>query len=312
MELLPSEDVYLNRHRLSLFGKIILFNCKRASATHDGERSELIFCSLSFEREDNTFLKAADGAAVISRKRSARVDIVKCKCAIHVQKRVAMPCILVTKKSERGGSFHYSLLTLSSSNRLEPCIEFKLPYQMKENVCILQGPTVLWSHAGNVFFASLQAGEVKQIPIELSHSVIGELPLHKEQVFVLGLKTLSDQCSNPQSTGQTLGYFVESGHVFDGSMVLPHPYVCITRCILVLSAEQVDDVLESTLVAATSNQQLVYFENGIVKDVCQLPFEKAEHIQMVNTGRNGCLFVVTFYQGHVCAIHKETFQVNQC
>ncbi|KAI4806031.1 hypothetical protein KUCAC02_010622 [Chaenocephalus aceratus] len=309
MELLPSEDVYLNRHRLSLFGKIILFNCKRASATHDGERSELIFCSLSFEREDNTFLKAADGAAVISRKRSARVDIVKCKCAIHVQKRVAMPCILVTKKSERGGSFHYSLLTLSSSNRLEPCIEFKLPYQMKENVCILQGPTVLWSHAGNVFFASLQAGEVKQIPIELSHSVIGELPLHKEQVFVLGLKTLSDQCSNPQSTGQTLGYFVESGHVFDGSMVLPHPYVCITRCILVLSAEQVDDVLESTLVAATSNQQLVYFENGIVKDVCQLPFEQAEHIQMVNTGRNGCLFVVTFYQGHVCAIRKETFQI---
>ncbi|KAK1902692.1 Fanconi anemia group B protein [Dissostichus eleginoides] len=309
MELLPSEDVYLNPHRLSLFGKIILFNCKRASATHDSERSELIFCSLSFEREDNAFLKAADGAAVISRKRSARVDIVKCKCAINVQKRVAMPCILVTKKSERGGSFHYSLLTLSSSNRLEPCIEFKLPYQMKENVSILQGPTVLWSHAGNVFFASLQAGEVKQIPIELSHTVIGELPLHKEQVFVLGLKKVSDQCSNTQSTGQTLGYFVESGHVFDGSMVLPHPYVCITRCILVLSAEQVDDVLKSTLVAATSNQQLVYFENGIVKDVCQLPFEQAENIQMVNTGRNGCLFVISFYQGHVCAIHKETFQI---
>ncbi|KAL3056342.1 hypothetical protein OYC64_018932 [Pagothenia borchgrevinki] len=309
MELLPSEDVYLNPHCLSLFGKIILFNCTRASATHDSERSELIFYSLSFEREDNAFLKAADGAAVISRKRSARVDIVKCKCAINVQKRVAMPCILVTKKSERGGSFHYSLLTLSSSNRLEPCIEFKLPYQMKENVSILQGPTVLWSHAGNVFFASLQAGEVKQIPIELSHSVIGELPLHKEQVFVLGLKKLSDQCSNTQSTGQTLGYFVESGHVFDGSMVLPHPYVCITRCILVLSAEQVDDVLKSALVAATSNQQLVYFENGIVKDVCQLPFEQAENIQMVNTGRNGCLFVVSFYQGHVCAIRKETFQI---
>ncbi|XP_029314645.1 Fanconi anemia group B protein [Cottoperca gobio] len=309
MEILLSEDLYLSPHRLSLFGKIILFNCERASATNDSERSELIFCSLSFKREDNRFLKAADGAAVISRNRSAHVAIVKCKCVIHVQKRVTMPCILVTKKSEKGESFQYSLLTLSSSNGLEPCIEFKLSYQMKENVSILQGPTVLWSHAGNVFYASLQAGEVRQIPIQLSHNVIGELPLHKEQVFVLGLQNLSDQCSNTQPTGQTLGYFVESGHVFDGAMILPYPYVCITRCILVLSAEKGEDVLNSAVVAATSNQQLVYFENGIVKDVCQLPFDQPENIQVVNTGRNGSLFVISFHQGHVCAMWKETFQI---
>ncbi|KAF1382626.1 hypothetical protein PFLUV_G00145730 [Perca fluviatilis] len=294
-------------NRLSLCGKIIIFNFKRASATNDCDRSELIFSSLAFEQEDNTFLKAADGAAIISRKRSAHVDIVKCKCAINVQKRVTTACILVTKKSEKGESFQYSLLTLSSSNRLEPCIEFKLPYQMRETVYILHGPTVLWSHTGNVFYASLQAGEVRQIPIQVSHSVIGELPLHKEHVFVLGLHNLSDQCT--PSTSQTLGYFVESGQVFDGTMILPHPYICITRCILVLSAEKVDDVLKSAVIAATSNQQLVYFENGIVKDVCQLPFEQPENIQVVNTGRNGCLFVISFHEGHVCAVWKETFQI---
>ncbi|XP_078118136.1 Fanconi anemia group B protein [Sander vitreus] len=296
-------------NRLSLCGKIIIFNCKRASATSECERTEVIFSSLAFEREDNTFLKAADGAAIISRKRSAHVDIVKCKCAINVQKRVTTACILVTKKSEKGESFQYSLLTLSSSNILEPCIEFKIPYQMRETVHILHGPTVLWSHAGNVFYASLQAGEVRQIPIQVSHSVIGELPLHKEHVFVLGLHNLSDQCSNTTSTSQTLGYFVESGQVFDGTMILPHPYICITRCILVLSAEKVNDVLKSAVIAATSNQQLVYFENGIVKDVCQLPFEQPENIQVVNTGRNGCLFVISFHQGHVCAMWKETFQI---
>ncbi|XP_070832379.1 Fanconi anemia group B protein [Chaetodon trifascialis] len=311
MNRLFSGDLYQNPHRLSVSGKVVVFNCKRTSATDQSERSELVFCSLSFDRHDNAFLKAADGAAVISRRRSSHVDVVKCKCAINLQKRLITPFVLVTKRSENGEGFQYSLLTLSSSNLLEPCIEFKLPYQLRENVSILQGPTVLWSHAGYVYYTSLQAGEVRQIPIHLSHIVVGELPLLKEQIFILGLQNLSEQRSDSQSTSQTLGYFVESGHVFDGAVILPHPYVCITRCISVLSSERVDGegVLKSAVVAATSNQQLVYFENGVVKDVCQLPFEQPENIQVVNTGRSGCLFAISFHQGHVCAVWKETFQI---
>lgn len=303
MEILLSENLYQNLHQLSFCGKIILFNCKRDSTTND--RSELIFRRLSYERENNRFLKAADGVAVISRKRSAHVDIVRCKCALDVQKRLAAPFILVTKTNEKGESFQYKLLTLSSSNRLEPCVEFKLPYQMKEKVYIMQGPTVLWTHGDCVYYTSLQAGEVRQLPIQWSHSIVGELPLHKGQVFVLGLQRNSEQPSNSQS----LGYIIEDGQLFDVSVILPHPYISITQCMLVLSADRVDDVLECTAVAATSNQQLVYFENGIVKDTCQLPFKEPEHIQEANTGRNGCLFVVSFHQGHVCAIRKDTFQV---
>ncbi|XP_041806527.1 Fanconi anemia group B protein [Chelmon rostratus] len=308
MERLQLGDLCQNPHWLSVSGKITLFNCKRTSATNESERSELVFRSLSFERQDNTFLKAADGAAVISGKRPSHVDIVKCKCTLNVQKRAIAPFVLVSQKSERREGFQYSLFTLSSSNLLEPCIQFKLPYQIRESVSILQGPTVLWSHAGNVFYTSLQAGEVRQISIHLSHIVAGELPLLKGQIFILGLQ---EQCLNNLSTSQTLGYFVENGHAFDGSVILPHPYVCITRCILVLSAERVDDagVLKSAVVAATSNQQLVYFENGAVKDVLQLPFEQPEDIQVVNTGRSGCLFAITFHQGHVCAVWKETFQI---
>uniref|UniRef100_A0A3Q1B6N7 FA complementation group B n=1 Tax=Amphiprion ocellaris TaxID=80972 RepID=A0A3Q1B6N7_AMPOC len=268
--------------------QIILFIRKRASATNDGERSELIFCSLSFERGDNAFLKAADGAAVISRRRSDHVDIVKCKCATDAQERHTTACVLVTKKSEKGHSFQYSLLTLSSSNRLEPCIEFKLSYQMKENVYILQGPTVLWTHEDSVFYTSLQAGG---------------------QIFVLGLQNLSEKSLIKQSTSQTVGYFVQDGLVFDGSLILPHPYIRITRCIFVLKADRVDGALKCTLVAATSKQQLVYFENGTVKEICQLPFEQPDNIQVVDTGRNGCLLVISFHQGHVCAVWKETFQV---
>ncbi|XP_041857165.1 Fanconi anemia group B protein isoform X2 [Melanotaenia boesemani] len=313
MERLPSEDLYRNPHRLSHCGQIISFNCKQDSIINDSETSELIFHSLTFEQRDNTFLKAAEGAAIVSRKKSPHLDIVTCKCAIDVQKRARTPCILVSKKSEKKReSFQYRLFTLSRENKLEPCIEFKLPYQIKDKVYILQGPTVLWNHEDCVFYTSLHAGGVKKIPIQMSHSVFGELPHHRGQVFVLGLKSPSEQCLKGQSTSPAPGYFLGDEQVFDGTMILPHPYVSITQCILVLRADMVDDVLNCAMVAATSSQQLVYFEGGIVKDVCQLPFEQAEDIQIVNMGRNGCLFVIFFHQGNVCTVWKDTFQVASC
>lgn len=282
-------------HWLSLSGKMILFCLSNTN--------EIVFSSVSFTRGDNVFVRAAEGAAVLG---GAGVDIIKCQCAVNLNTRVTTACVLVAKKSKRGESVRYMLLTLSSSHSLEPCIDFKLPYQIQGRVFILHGPTVLWSHAGHVYYTSLQAGEVRQIPIQLSHCVFGELPIHKEQVFVLGLR-------NPlkrHATSQTLGYFVETGQVFDGSLLLPHPYISMTRCILVLSAERVDgdERLESVVIGVTSNRQLVYFENGTVKDVCQLPHEEPERVQVVDTGRDGLLFVVSFQQGHVCAVWKETFQ----
>ncbi|KAM4731213.1 Fanconi anemia group B protein [Anableps anableps] len=307
MEKLSSEESNRNVHSLSHGGKIILFTCKRDSAVNVSERSGLTFRSFYFEREGNAFLKATEGAAAISRKLSAHVDIVTCKCAVDVQKRVKTAFILVTRKSEKGSSFQYSLLTLSSSHRLEPCIEFKLSYKMKGNVCILQGPTVLWSHDNSVFYTSPLAEGVRKSPIQISKFLFGELPIHKGQLFALGLS--EPLLTNPSPT---LGYLCEEGQVFDGSLILPHPYICITQCLQVLTADRVDDVLRCSVIAATSNQQLVLFENGIVKDTCEVPFEQAEDIQMVDTGRNGCLFVVSFKQGHVCAVWKETFQIASC
>ncbi|XP_034042370.1 Fanconi anemia group B protein isoform X2 [Thalassophryne amazonica] len=300
MEMLISDNLNVNQHMLSLCGKVTIFSCKRVS--------DLMFCSFSYKHEENRFVRASDGAAVISRKSSTRVVIVKCQCATDLRKRAATQCVLVAKRSQKSESFHYVLLTVGSSG-LEPHIEFKLPYRIRDSVSILQGPTVLWSHAGNVFYMSLQAGQVRQIPMQLSHSVCGELPLQKAQIFILGKQNLTKEQVSSTVGSQTLGYFLENGDLFDSSMLLPHPYISITQCIIVLSAEKEYSRLRTAVVAATSKQQLVYFENGIVKDVCRLPFEHPEAIQLANTGRNGCLFVVWFHQGHVCAVRKDTFQV---
>ncbi|XP_054887342.1 Fanconi anemia group B protein [Poeciliopsis prolifica] len=307
MEKLSSDDSNRNVHGLSHGGKIILFTCKRDPAVNVSERSGLTFRSFYFEREGNAFLNATEGATAVSRKPSARVDIVTCKCAVDVQKRVKTAFVLVTKKSAKGSSFKYSLLALRSSQRLEPCIEFKLPYQMKGKVCILQGPTVLWSHDNSVSYTSPLAAGVRTIPIQMSKCMFGELPIQQGQLFALGLSEPLLAHHSP-----TLGYLLKGGQAFDGALILPHPYICITQCMRILSADRVDDVLRCAAIAATSNQQLVLFENGTVKDTCEVPFGDAEDIQMVDTGRNGCLFVVSFKQGHVCAVWKETFQIASC
>lgn len=304
------EEMSRTPHRLSVSGSVFTFNCHRTPVKNATLKCDwtLVFSRHSFDREKNAFLKTSDGAAVIGRGTSSHPDVIACKCVLNAQRRVAAPCVLVSQKRKNGESFRYSLLTLSSSNLLEPCIEFKLS-QMTEDVFILRGPTVLWSHAGGVFYKSLHMAEVTQIPVQMSHIVVGELPHFKEQAFVLGLQNSSDN----QCPSQTVGFFVESGQVFDGSVILPHPYICITRCILVLSAEKVDGerLLKCAVVAATSHQQLVWFENGIVKDTCHLPFNEPESIQMVDAGRHGCLFVVLFHGGQVCAIWRESFKVYQ-
>lgn len=294
-------------HQLCLYGNVLLFNCQRTSGTNDSKTGELklVLRRLSFDRENKAFLKAVHGSFTIGGETSSHADILKCKCVMNVQKRITTPCILVLRKSESGERFLYSVLTLSSSNRLELCFEFILPYKIGGNVSILRGPTVMWSHAGDHFFISLRTAEVRHIPVQLSHCVFGELP---PKVFVLGLQDLS----RTLSTSQSLGCFIENGHIFDGSMILPHPYISITRCIFVLPADKAggDELVKSAVVAATSYQQLVYFENGIVKNACQLPFEQPENIQLVDTGRNGCLFAISFQEGHVCTVWRETFQVR--
>ncbi|CAN9497692.1 unnamed protein product [Ophioblennius macclurei] len=310
------EDVHRQTHWLSFRGEIISFYCKRASVTEEDdnkkrETSELLFCRFAYDRENKSLAKRREGSYVISKKTSS-AHVVKCTSAAD-QHGVTSACVLVTKKSLKRSSFQCSLFTLNASDRLMPCIDLQLPYQLKEeHVSIHQGPTVVWCHEDSVFYTSLHTGGVRQIPLQLSHSIIAELPLHKSQIFILGLQKSSDQSSDKQITSQTCGYTIEDGRVFDGTVVLPHPYMCITRCILVLSADCVDGVPSCAMVAATSNRQLVYFENAVVKDTCELPFEQPENIQVVDTGRNGCLYAISFQQGHVCAVWKETFQIASC
>ncbi|XP_077392043.1 Fanconi anemia group B protein [Festucalex cinctus] len=285
--------------QLSFRGKIITYH---HCLSDNRVTSELTFRGFSFQPEQEVFLQASEGSVVISHQSAARVDaFIKSKSVLCGQSRTIAPCVLVAKKNKKSVFFLYKLFTLSGANQLETCVEFSLPLKPSGDVYILQGPTVLWTHADAVFHASRDSGGVKRVPLQLSHCLIGELPLQKRQVFILG----QQQCS----TQPTVAYLLGTGHTFDGAVILPQPYICITKCISVLSAQQAGDAVRCTVVAATSNQRLVYLENGVVEDTCALPFERPEDIQVAHTGRNGVIFVVSFDQGHVCAVWKDTFQI---
>ncbi|XP_057708696.1 Fanconi anemia group B protein-like [Corythoichthys intestinalis] len=285
-------------NQLSFCGKIITFN----HVVRENKASEVTFCDFSFQPEHEVFMKASQGSAVILHKSAARVDaFIKSKSVVCVQSRTSTPCVLVSKKNKKSDFFLYKTFILSDSNQLKPSIEFSLPHRLSGDVCILQGPTVLWTHGDAVFHASSRSGEVKQVPLQLSHCLIGELPLVKRQVFILG--------QQQGSSKQTVAYLLGSGRTVDGSQILPHPYIGITQCINVLSACIAGDVLRCTVVAATANRQLVYLENGVVEHTCTLPYESPEAIQVVDTGRNGVIFVVAFAHGNACAVWKDTFQI---
>ncbi|CAL8389992.1 unnamed protein product [Gadus morhua 'NCC'] len=198
---------------------------------------------------------------------------------------------------------------------------FKLPYQLSEKVHIIHGPVVWWTRAGVGFSACVQEGRdvgvVRPTHACLSRPLIGLLPLHKGDVFVLG--PMADQFQKGFSTTEISGHQTPSqGHgcllgraeLFDPSVMLPRAYLPITRSLLVLRADAEGGVpTGSSVVAATSEKQLVRFEDGVPRDVCPLPFDAPEDLRVADTGRNGRLIAVSFDQGHVAAVWEDAFQV---
>ncbi|KAM9804804.1 Fanconi anemia group B protein [Neosynchiropus ocellatus] len=282
-------------HFVALNGHVTRVSCQRAARKH-----QILCRTFAFEPDSNAFVEAPAAEGV---REASSVEVLRCQRAFDETRRCTSAWVLLESKQKKGDGFRYLLLQTDTSNHLHAGVEFTLSEQINRSVRILRGPTVVWAHDGRVFH--VQAGQVCQTPVLLSSITVGQLPIQRGQVFILGQQDRPDE-----SLGSPMvGWFLEDGQTFDGAQILPQPYLCITTCILVLSADRDGGVLRSTAVAATSNQQLVYLESGAVQDTCRLPFERPEGLSVAHTGRNGLLVVVSFDHGNVCAVWKETFQV---
>ncbi|XP_052004437.1 Fanconi anemia group B protein [Xyrauchen texanus] len=296
---------------LPVRGDVLVFQC---SKTRDHRRgSEVSFCRLSFDRNSRKFSVKDPSMNPMHKDSLAETDIVHCCSAVDVQQMQKVPCVLLRLCKKRTSGFKYMLYSISSPTDGKLHVEFVLLYEMRDNIAILQGPTLAWCHENTVFYASSQTGGVKELPIPLTAIFIGELPLRKRSPVVLGTQSatgLSEQFSATEASN--ILYFMEDGRTFNGACLVQNAYSSVIRCVNVLSVQEHNGSLRSSVLAATSMKQLVYFENGLPRDVCPLPCEQPLKIEMLHTPRNDSLIVITFNGGNICSVWKNTFQVACC
>ncbi|KAI2660942.1 Fanconi anemia group B protein [Labeo rohita] len=249
---------------LAVKGEVLAFHCKSLSSkTRDHRKgSEVSFYSLSFDRDSQSFFVRDPNPSLIHKDSSAEMDIVHCCSALDVQQRQKVPCVLLRLCKKRTSAFKYKLYSICTSTDAKLHAEFVLPYEMRDNISIVHGPTLIWSHENSVFYISSQTGGVKEVPIPLRVNFIGELPLRQRQIVIQGAQNVSSDQSNVQN----ILYFTEDGRSFNSACLVPDAYSSVIRCMMVLSAEEVDS-LRSVVLAATSMKQLVLFENGLPRDV---------------------------------------------
>lgn len=294
-------------HVVTLHGDLFIFQCKRPSS----KGCEITFCRMSFSRDSGTFLNKDNEIIPIYQNSSRVVRIVCCISAMSAKTRQKVLCVLLRLHRKESTGFRYMLFSLDSRTNAKLHLEFSLPYKMSSSVSILRGPTLVWSHQDIIFYTSAETGSVKEVPIHLKVIFLGELMLPRRRLAVLGSQKMTEEEEELVSDGdhQAVLYFLEDGRTFSADHLLPSAYRLVVRCMLVLSATEVDGSLRSTVVAATCRRQLVWFENGLPEKVSLLPYEDPQSVQTVHTG-SGCLLIIRFQHGDVCAVWKDTFKVG--
>lgn len=270
-----------------------------------------MFRRMTFNRDLGTFLNKDDEIFPMCEKASRAASLVHCTTAINVRTRQRVVCILLRLHQKGSQGFRYMLYSLSSRTSAKLHVEFSLPYKMGSTVSILRGPTLLWIHQNVIFYTSVETGSVKEVPIHLKVNFLGELPLPQRQLAVVGSQKMTEEEEEVRNDGEdkSVLYFIENGRICSADHFLPSAYSSVVVCMLVLSAKEVDGSLRSTIVAATCRKQLVWFENGLPEKMCLLPYEEPRSIRIVHAG-SGCLILILFEHGNVCAVWNDTFKVG--
>ncbi|KAM9486129.1 Fanconi anemia group B protein [Clarias gariepinus] len=290
-------------HTVTFHGDLLIFQCKHPSP----KASEVTFCRVSFNRDSGTFTNKDDEVIPMYKNASRAVSIIRCATALNARTRQRVPWVLLRLHTKASQGFKYMLYSLTGKTHAKLHAEFSWSYEIGEDVSILRGPTLVWSHQDVVFYMSAETGGVKEVPMRLRINFIGELPLPQRHLAVLS----SGKTTEQDGEDKPLLYLLEDGRTFDADRLLPAAYSAVVRCMLVPSAQAVDGSLGSTVVAVTSQKQLVWFENGLPEEVCPLPYDEPQSVRLVHTG-SGCLVAVVFGHGNVCAVWKDSFKVAAC
>ncbi|NWJ00205.1 FANCB protein, partial [Crypturellus undulatus] len=281
-----------------------------------GKTTNLSVRRMAFDRDAKLFIQKSSGVFSM-RGNPLEAEIICCGSTTDSRSGLILPCVLL-KKKKRKNVLKYLLLLLHSSNQIEQCFHFKLDYELKEDVRLLAGPLVLWRHGNRLFHISRNACAVQSAPLQLS-SVVWAGETDDEGILVLGVRAArlpesEDEAEFSTSDGAIWGteffaYAVETQKVFTGTSFMPHAYSKVVSSVCVCKKELLREQLRISLVAVTHKNQLIWFQDGIPKSVCELPYEKPCSVKTAVTTSNNLLFIVSFASGNACAIWRDSFQV---
>ncbi|XP_042189863.1 Fanconi anemia group B protein [Callorhinchus milii] len=309
------ESIIKSENVVTLSGKMISFALAKERATGGKSNTVLHFRRMTFDSHNGKIVQTFAGQSS-ARGKSYFSEIIVCCCTTDSRTGETVPCILLKMHRKGSATFGYVLLILHNSNELEYHLDFELENELKETVRLLPGPSVFWSSDDSVYYVSFETAAIVTITVSFtSVKWIGEVD---SDIILLGSRKISRPITMEEkySTSDELvwgsefvGYSLKKKESLRGDQFIPHAYSSVVTNMFLCSIEEIDNQWKSTVVASTRKGQLILFENGVPKDVCQLPFEEANEIKMGTTGGENCLFLVSSRAGSICAVSKESWQV---
>ncbi|NXI90987.1 FANCB protein, partial [Psophia crepitans] len=305
---------------LSYNGEILIFHLSKTKYVEEAadKTSNLCVRRMAFNRDTKLFVQKSSGVFNM-RPSHLKVEIVCCSCTTDSRTGIILPCVLM-KKKKRNSIVKYFLLLLHSSNQFEQSLHFKLDYEMKEDIRLFTGPSVMWRHASKLFYISSHTCTVLSAPVQLS-SVVWTGEIEGEGTVVLGIRTACLAESEDEDEFSTsdraiwgtefFGYAVEKQKMLTDVCFMPHAYSRVVSSVHVCKNEMLKKQLRISLVATTQKNQLICFQDGVPKGVCELPYEKPCSVKTAVTSSNGLLFIVAFASGSICVVQRrDSLQVT--
>ncbi|XP_074048521.1 Fanconi anemia group B protein [Macrotis lagotis] len=303
---------------LSYNGEVLIFQLSQGDLMEEGsaKTSKLHVKRMTFDRNTRAFIPKSTGVFRLHGEHSS-FEMICCSCATDFRTGISLPCVLIKRNKKK--IFKYFLLLFHSSNKFEQRMNFTLDYEMKDDIKILNGPSILWRHRRTSFYFSSQNDTIISAPVKFSSiKWAGEIENLGTILFGVGdphsTKGESSQKSSKSDYAiwgtEFYAYSIESQKILSNAYFLPHAYGSVVICIHICAAKVDNAVLRISLIALTEKNQLIWFQDGVPKSLCQLPFQDPYALQVMTSCGGDLLYIVSFRSNDVCAIWEKSFQVS--
>lgn len=298
---------------LSYNGEVLVFQLSKPKQAEEADDNTVNLCvrRMAFNRDTKLFVQKSSGVFSMHASHS-KIEMICCSCTTDSRTGIILPCILMKKKKRN--NVKYFVLLLHSSNQFEQSFYFKLDYELKEDIRLFAGPSVLWRHANKLFYISSNTCVVQSAPVQLS-SVVWTGEIVDEGTAVLGIRAAclpetedADGFSVSDRAiwgSEFFGYAIQTQKMLTGTCFMPHAYSRVVSSVHICKSERWNKQLRISLVAITHKNQLIWFQNGVPKGVCELPYEKPCSVKPAVTSSNDLLFVVSFASGNSCVVQRR-------